>query len=254
MISALLMMFLLICLSIVSFLTVVCPSLTVGLAAPAEFSTSLLSTAYFLLLFTTIFYSGQRMFLLIAFGVAVHFKQHSSLTYQNLLGFALLHRLRTTDYGQRSSGSRKYGTTELRNNEIRVQRVQSNYELNTRAIATCSLVDLQPTGLLSVSEGLFMPKILQHYNNITIDYIWFCVNFFPIQNRNTFAAVFLVACYIIKFELTSNAHLLEKYIHSIYMNNGIYKMYLFPCYSGKRLLPSVRKITVVSSFAINQYF
>ena len=69
MISALLVMFLLICLSIVSFVTVVYPSLTVGLAAPTELSTSLLSTAYFVLLFTTIFYSGERLFLLIAFGV-----------------------------------------------------------------------------------------------------------------------------------------------------------------------------------------
>ena len=118
MISALLVMFLSICLSIVSFVTVVYPLLTVGLAAPPELSTSLLSTAYFVLLFTIVFYSGQRMFLLIAFGVAVHFKQHSSLTYQNLLGFALLHRLRTTDYGQQSSGSWKYGTTELRNKGI----------------------------------------------------------------------------------------------------------------------------------------
>ena len=100
MISALLVMFLSICLSIVSFVTVVCPSLTVGLASPAEFSTSLLSTAYFVLLFTTIFYSGQRMFLLIAFGVAVHFKQHSSLTYQNSSFFI----------GQRTGGA---GITEL---------------------------------------------------------------------------------------------------------------------------------------------
>ena len=58
MIAVVLVIFLVICLSIVSFVTVVCPSLTVGLAAPAEFSTSLLSTAYFVLLFTTIFYSG----------------------------------------------------------------------------------------------------------------------------------------------------------------------------------------------------
>ena len=70
------------------------------------------------------------MFLLIAFGVAVHFKQHSSLTYQNLLGFALLHRLRTTDNGQRSSGSRKYGTTELRNKGI--ESIDSIEQLRTK--------------------------------------------------------------------------------------------------------------------------
>ena len=58
MMSALLVMFLSICLSIVSFVTVVCPLLTVGLAAPAELSTSLLSTAYLVLLFTIVFYSG----------------------------------------------------------------------------------------------------------------------------------------------------------------------------------------------------
>ena len=58
MISALLVIFLLICISIVSFVTVVYPSLTVGLAAPAKLSTSLLSTAYLVLLFTTTFDSG----------------------------------------------------------------------------------------------------------------------------------------------------------------------------------------------------
>ena len=58
MISALLVIFLLICISIVSFVTVVYPSLTVGLAALAELSTSLLSTAYLVLLFTTTFDSG----------------------------------------------------------------------------------------------------------------------------------------------------------------------------------------------------
>ena len=58
MISALLVIFLLICISIVSFVTVVYPLLTVGLAALAELSTSLLSTAYLVLLFTTTFDSG----------------------------------------------------------------------------------------------------------------------------------------------------------------------------------------------------
>ena len=53
-----LVIFLVICLSIVSFATVVYPSLTVGLAAPTELSTSLLSTAYLVLLFTTTFDSG----------------------------------------------------------------------------------------------------------------------------------------------------------------------------------------------------
>ena len=58
MITALLVIFLVICISMVSFVTVVYPSLTVGLVAPAELSTSLLSTAYFVLLFTTTFDSG----------------------------------------------------------------------------------------------------------------------------------------------------------------------------------------------------
>ena len=58
MIAVMLVIFLVICLSIVSFATVVYPSLTVGLAAPTELSTSLLSTAYLVLLFTTTFDSG----------------------------------------------------------------------------------------------------------------------------------------------------------------------------------------------------
>ena len=101
MIAVVLVIFLVICLSIVSFVTVVCPLLTVGLAASAELSISLLSTAYFVLLFTTIFYSGQRMFLLFAFGAAVHFKQHSSLTYQNSSFFI-------------GGGSRNHGIMDLR--------------------------------------------------------------------------------------------------------------------------------------------
>ena len=83
MITALLVIFLLICISIVCFIAIACCLLAEGFGVVAESSTSLLSTAYFVLLFTTIFYSGQRLFLLIAFGVAVHFKQHSSLIYQN---------------------------------------------------------------------------------------------------------------------------------------------------------------------------
>ena len=142
MISALLMMFLLICLSIVSFLTVVCPSLTVGLAAPAEFSTSLLSTAYFVLLFTTIFYSGQRMFLLIAFGVAVHFKQHSSLTYQNSSFF------RTTDgrqpelrnYGQGEAGSRLTVRSSKLFYTFSTNFCLSSLVCEASATATCSLI------------------------------------------------------------------------------------------------------------------
>ena len=58
MIVVMLVIFLVICLSIVSFATVVYPSLTVGLAAPAGLSTSLLSTAYLVFLFTTTFDSG----------------------------------------------------------------------------------------------------------------------------------------------------------------------------------------------------
>ena len=83
MISALLVIFLLICISIVCFIAIACCLLAEGFGVVAESSTSLLSTAYFVLLFTTTFDSGQRLFLLFAFSVAVHFKQHSSLTYQN---------------------------------------------------------------------------------------------------------------------------------------------------------------------------
>ena len=142
MISVLLVMFLSICLSIVSFVTVVCSLLTVGLAAPAELSTSLLSTVYFVLLFTTIFYSGQRMFLLIAFGVAVHFKQHSSLTYQNSIFF------RTTD--GRQPELRNYGQGEA-GSRLTVRSLKPFYTFSTNfclsslvceasATATCSLI------------------------------------------------------------------------------------------------------------------
>ena len=58
MITALLVIFLVICISMVSFVAVAYSSSTIGLGVAAESSTSLLSTAYFVLLFTTIFYSG----------------------------------------------------------------------------------------------------------------------------------------------------------------------------------------------------
>ena len=58
MISALLVMFLLICISIFCFIAIICCLLAEGFGVVAESSTSLLSTAYFVLLFTTTFDSG----------------------------------------------------------------------------------------------------------------------------------------------------------------------------------------------------
>ena len=58
MITALLVIFLVICISIFCFIAIASCLLAEGFGAVAESSTSLLSTAYFVLLFTTIFYSG----------------------------------------------------------------------------------------------------------------------------------------------------------------------------------------------------
>ncbi|MBR5777517.1 MAG: hypothetical protein IKY22_03510 [Bacteroidales bacterium] len=58
MISALFVMFLLICISIFCFIAIASCLLAEGFGAVAESSTSLLSTAYFVLLFTTTFDSG----------------------------------------------------------------------------------------------------------------------------------------------------------------------------------------------------
>ena len=58
MITALLVIFLLICISIVCFIAIACCLLAEGFGVVAESSTSLLSTAYFVLLFTTTFDSG----------------------------------------------------------------------------------------------------------------------------------------------------------------------------------------------------
>ena len=58
MISALFVMFLLICISIVLFVAAACRLSAEGFGVVVESSTSLLSTAYFVLLFTTTFDSG----------------------------------------------------------------------------------------------------------------------------------------------------------------------------------------------------
>ena len=58
MITALLVIFLVICISMVSFVAVAYSSSAIGFGVVAESLSSLLSTAYFVLLFTTIFYSG----------------------------------------------------------------------------------------------------------------------------------------------------------------------------------------------------
>ena len=58
MITALLVIFLVICISMVSFVAVAYSSSAIGFGVVAESSTSLLSTAYFVLLFTTTFDSG----------------------------------------------------------------------------------------------------------------------------------------------------------------------------------------------------
>ena len=58
MITALLVIFLVICISMVSFVAVAYSSSAIGFGVVAESSTSLLSTAYLLLLFTTTFDSG----------------------------------------------------------------------------------------------------------------------------------------------------------------------------------------------------
>ncbi|MBR5776843.1 MAG: hypothetical protein IKY22_00005 [Bacteroidales bacterium] len=58
MITALLVIFLVICISMVSFVDVAYSSSAIGFGVVAESLSSLLSTAYFVLLFTTIFYSG----------------------------------------------------------------------------------------------------------------------------------------------------------------------------------------------------
>ena len=58
MISALFVIFLVICISMVSFIAAACRSSAIGFGVAAESLTSLLSTAYFVLLFTTTFDSG----------------------------------------------------------------------------------------------------------------------------------------------------------------------------------------------------
>ena len=58
MITALFVIFLVICISMVSFVAVAYSSSAIGFGVVAESSTSLLSTAYFVLLFTTTFDSG----------------------------------------------------------------------------------------------------------------------------------------------------------------------------------------------------
>ena len=58
MITALLVIFLVICISMVSFIAAACRLSAEGFGVAAELSTSLLSTAYFVLLFTTTFDSG----------------------------------------------------------------------------------------------------------------------------------------------------------------------------------------------------
>ena len=58
MITALLVIFLVICISMVSFVAVAYSSSAIGFGVVAESSTSLLSIAYFVLLFTTTFDSG----------------------------------------------------------------------------------------------------------------------------------------------------------------------------------------------------
>ena len=58
MITALFVIFLVICISMVSFVAVAYSSSAIGFGVVAELSTSLLSTAYFVLLFTTPFDSG----------------------------------------------------------------------------------------------------------------------------------------------------------------------------------------------------
>ena len=58
MITALLVMFLLICISIFCFIAVACCLLAEGFGVVAESSTLLFFTAYFVLLFTTTFDSG----------------------------------------------------------------------------------------------------------------------------------------------------------------------------------------------------
>ena len=58
MISALLVIFLLICISIVSFVAVAYHSSAIGFGVVAELSASLFFTAFLVLLFTTTFDSG----------------------------------------------------------------------------------------------------------------------------------------------------------------------------------------------------
>ena len=58
MITALFVIFLVISISMVSFVAVAYSSSAIGFGVVAESSTSLLSTAYFVLLFTTTFDSG----------------------------------------------------------------------------------------------------------------------------------------------------------------------------------------------------
>ena len=134
MITALFVIFLVICISMVSFVAVAYSSSAIGFGVVAESSTSLLSTAYLLLLFTTPFDSGQRLFLPIAFGVAVHFKQHSSLIYQNPSFFI----------GQRMGGSRNYGFTDL-----------WNHGTTDRAVAGSLLKNSLLFSLLSLSTCIY---------------------------------------------------------------------------------------------------
>ena len=123
----------------VSCVTIAYCLLAEGFGVAPESSTSLLSAAYFVLLFTTTFDSGSRLFLLIAFSVAVHFKQHSSLTYQNPSFFI----------GQRTGGSRNCG------NWLRFATPDN--KTTSSAAATCSLV-----ALLSAKHQAEL-KILLHY-------------------------------------------------------------------------------------------
>ena len=153
-----LMIFLVICISMVCFIAVACCLLAEGFGVVAESSILLLSTAYFVLLFTTTFHSGQRLFLVMAFSVAVHFKQHSSLTYQNPSFF-----YRTTDW--RQPELRNYGnwlrfatpdnkTTSQRDNQqcgshlqtcclVVSQSAERQRSIRGSHSQTCSLVVLQ---------------------------------------------------------------------------------------------------------------
>ena len=142
MITALLVIFLVICISMVSFVAVAYSSSAIGFGVVAESLTSLFSTAYFVLLFTTTFDSGQRLFYSSHLVQLSTFKQHSSLTYQNPSFFQ--------DNGRAAAGC---GFAVLRQTKDKCRKIKG------RAAAGLSSFVFRCQSA--------KPKILQHYNNIT---------------------------------------------------------------------------------------